>query len=53
MHLERKHNMVVQMEDLEEMRKFHIVRSKLVMAKIYSDQKESHHAKNDSAAISK
>ncbi|XP_043652670.1 zinc finger protein 32 isoform X1 [Drosophila teissieri] len=53
LHLERKHNMVVQMEDLEEMRKFHIVRSKLVMAKIYSDQNESDSARNDNAAVSK
>ncbi|XP_017006228.2 gastrula zinc finger protein XlCGF46.1 [Drosophila takahashii] len=41
-HLERKHNMDVDLEDLEEMRKFHIVRSKLVMANVYAGQEESH-----------
>ncbi|KAH8363439.1 hypothetical protein KR084_010216 [Drosophila pseudotakahashii] len=40
-HLERKHNMVVELEDLDEMRKFHIVRSKLVMATVYAGQEES------------
>ncbi|XP_017079617.1 zinc finger protein 425 [Drosophila eugracilis] len=40
-HLERKHNMQVGLDDLEEMRKFHIVRSKLVMAKVYTGHEES------------
>ncbi|XP_016952183.1 zinc finger protein 2 [Drosophila biarmipes] len=40
-HLERKHNMVVELEELEEMRKFHKVRSKLVMAKVYTGQEET------------
>jgi len=33
--------MVVEVEDLEEMRKFHMVRSKLVMAKVYTGHKQS------------
>ncbi|XP_037723287.1 zinc finger protein 583 [Drosophila subpulchrella] len=40
-HLERKHNMIVELDDLEEMRKFHMVRSKLVMAKVYTSHEES------------
>ncbi|XP_016982170.1 zinc finger protein 431 isoform X2 [Drosophila rhopaloa] len=40
-HLERKHNKRVEMEELEEMRKFHIVRSKLVMAKVYKEHSQT------------
>ncbi|KAI8046339.1 zinc finger protein 99 isoform X1 [Drosophila gunungcola] len=49
-HIERKHNKRVEMEELEEMRKFHIVRSKLVMAKVYKGQDQIDNSRQKGAA---
>ncbi|XP_017052799.1 zinc finger protein 25 [Drosophila ficusphila] len=40
-HLERKHGMRVELEELEEMRKFYVARSKLVMTKVCTEQQQT------------